>query len=68
VVVDPTINSEYMEMYADEESRGGVLEADGTVDVKFRKDDILATAHRTDSVLMKLRSELEELEKSVGSC
>jgi acetyl-CoA carboxylase/biotin carboxylase 1 len=26
VVVDPTINPQYMEMYADEDSRGGVLE------------------------------------------
>ena len=36
VVVDPTINERYMEMYADKESRGGVLEAEGTVEIKYR--------------------------------
>ena len=29
VVIDPTINSEVMEMYADVESRGGILEPAG---------------------------------------
>ncbi len=36
VVVDPTINERYMEMYADNESRGGVLEPEGTVEIKYR--------------------------------
>jgi len=36
VVVDPTINERYMEMYADSESRGGVLEPEGTVEIKYR--------------------------------
>ena len=36
VVVDPSINLRYMEMYADEEARGGVLEPEGTVAIKFR--------------------------------
>ena len=36
VVVDPTINPDVMEMYADEDSRGGILEPAGIVEVKFR--------------------------------
>merc|ERR1712151_734356 len=35
VVVDPTINSEKMEMYADPESRGGILEPAGIIEIKF---------------------------------
>ncbi len=33
VVLDPTISPRYMEMYADETARGGVLEVDGTLEV-----------------------------------
>ena len=29
MVVDPTINEQYIEMYADESARGGVLEPEG---------------------------------------
>lgn len=36
VVVDPTINSSYMELYADPLSRGNVLEPEGLVSVKVR--------------------------------
>lgn len=58
VVVDPTINQDWMEMYADTEARGGILETDGTVDVKFRKDDILALMHSTDPVTIELDKKL----------
>lgn len=34
VVLDPSINPEQMEMYADEEARGGVLEPEGIVEIK----------------------------------
>ena len=36
VVVDPSINPDVMEMYADQDSRGGILEPAGIVEVKFR--------------------------------
>jgi acetyl-CoA carboxylase/biotin carboxylase 1 len=55
VVVDPTINPQYMEMYADEESRGGVLEPEGIVGIKFRKDRQLETMARLDSVYGDLK-------------
>jgi biotin carboxylase/acetyl-CoA carboxylase carboxyltransferase component/biotin carboxyl carrier protein len=54
VVVDPTINPEQMEMYADPNGRGGVLEPSGTTSVKFRKKDLLKTAHRLDPELRQL--------------
>ena len=48
VVVDPSINPRQMEMYADVNSRGGVLEAAGTVEIKYRKKDIVKTMARLD--------------------
>ena len=54
VVVDPTINERYMEMYADNESRGGVLEAEGTVEIKYRHKDLVISMHRLDSCVYYL--------------
>jgi hypothetical protein len=51
-----------MEMYADPTARGGVLETEGTLDVKFRKKDVIATAHRLDDKLRALDQELAALE------
>jgi len=48
------INLEHMEMYADPESRGGVLEPSGTVEIKYRKRDLIITMHRLDSKLKEL--------------
>lgn len=39
-------------------SRGGVLEAEGTVEIKFRKKDLLKTMRRTDSVYSNLAEQL----------
>lgn len=58
VVVDPTINLQHMEMYADPESRGGVLEPEGTVEIKFRARDLLKTMHRVDPECVRLRESL----------
>lgn len=54
VVVDPSINSDMMEMYADAESRGGVLEPEGTVEIKFRKPEQLKVMRRNDKVYDEL--------------
>lgn len=59
VVVDPTINQEKMEMYADPDSRGGILEPAGITEVKFRLPDQLKIMHRLDSQLQLLDAELE---------
>ncbi len=59
VVVDPTINEDVMEMYADKQSRGGILEPPGICEVKFRKDDQLKKMHQLDPELQFLDGELE---------
>ena len=58
VVVDPTINEQYMEMYADTESRGGVLEPEGIVDIKYRYKDLSKTMHRLDPVCKRIKEQL----------
>ena len=59
VVVDPTINEEKMEMYADPDSRGGILEPAGITEIKFRLPDQIKVMHRLDPELQVLDSELE---------
>jgi len=58
VVVDPNINPAVMEMYADTAASGGVLEAEGTVQVKFRRPKLIATMHRLDDELVRLDREI----------
>mmetsp|Transcript_10290 Transcript_10290/g.18784 ORF Transcript_10290/g.18784 Transcript_10290/m.18784 type:complete len:604 (+) Transcript_10290:3-1814(+) len=60
VVVDPTINPDYMEMYADVESRGGILEPPGICEVKYREGDQAETMRRLDPQLLDLCSKLEQ--------
>ncbi|XP_018523999.1 acetyl-CoA carboxylase isoform X2 [Lates calcarifer] len=68
VVIDPTINPLCMELYADRESRGGVLEAEGTVEIKFRRKDLLKTMRRLDSVYASLVDQLASPELSDKQC
>nr|POF07007.1 acetyl-coa carboxylase [Quercus suber] len=63
VVVDPTINPQFMEMYADEDARGGVLEPEGIVGIKYRKDRQLDTMARLDPQYGELKS--KSLEKGL---
>merc|ERR1719251_496880 len=51
-----------MEMYADPDSRGGILEPAGITEVKFRLPDQLKVMHRLDPQLKLLDSELEMTE------
>jgi len=68
VVIDPTINPEQMEMYADVDSRGGILEPPGIVEVKFRAAQQKEMMHRLDPELRKYDAMLEESSSSeVGS-
>ncbi|KAJ9106305.1 hypothetical protein QFC21_001450 [Naganishia friedmannii] len=64
VVLDPSINPEHMEMYADKEARGGVLEPEGIVEIKYRKDKILATMARLDSEYAQLKAASTDTTKS----
>ncbi|XP_040011834.1 acetyl-CoA carboxylase isoform X1 [Xiphias gladius] len=68
VVIDPTINPLCMELYADRESRGGVLEAEGTVEIKFRRKDLLKTMRRLDLVCSTLVEQLASPELSDKQC
>ncbi|KAJ8902947.1 hypothetical protein NDN08_006265 [Rhodosorus marinus] len=58
VVVDTNINPEMIEMYADGSSRGGVLEPEGTVEVKYRRRDLFKTMQRLDPKLKELHARL----------
>ncbi|KAL1495877.1 hypothetical protein AB1Y20_014521 [Prymnesium parvum] len=66
VVVDPTINADMMEMYADTNARGGILEPPGICDVKFRRPDLVKTMHRLDSKLQQLEAERAVAEESLA--
>mmetsp|Transcript_11034 Transcript_11034/g.27966 ORF Transcript_11034/g.27966 Transcript_11034/m.27966 type:complete len:2339 (-) Transcript_11034:105-7121(-) len=61
VVLDASINSSVMEMYASSgTARGGVLEANGLASVKYRTKDLLKTMHRLDATLISLSKQLAE--------
>ena len=54
VVIDPTINPQKMEMYADKQSRGGILEPPGICEVKYRSQEQKIAMHRLDPTLIEL--------------
>lgn len=58
VVVDPSINSEMMEMYCYENARGGVLEPEGIVEIKYREPKIIATMERLSKEYRVLKEKL----------
>ncbi|OCH83943.1 acetyl CoA carboxylase [Obba rivulosa] len=55
VVLDPSINSEQMEMYADVEARAGVLEPEGIVEIKMRRDKVVKLMERLDPTYATLK-------------
>lgn len=67
VVVDPNINPDVMEMCADTRASGGVLEADGTISVKYRKAHMVKTMHRIDEQLLKLDDALSTAASKEGA-
>ncbi|KAK7108725.1 hypothetical protein V1264_016404 [Littorina saxatilis] len=64
VVVDPTINPDQMEMFADSMSRGGVLEPEGTVEIKFRRKDLDKVMRRLDPNLKQLSEQASNTDLS----
>ncbi|CAG8486585.1 8073_t:CDS:2 [Diversispora eburnea] len=60
VVIDPSINENMMEMYADKKSRAGVLEPEGVVEIKYRKPQILETMERLDETYRSLKKSLDD--------
>lgn len=65
VVVDPSINSDMMEMYADVEARAGVLEPEGMVGIKFRREKLLTTMKRLDKQYGELSKQAERKDLGV---
>jgi acetyl-CoA carboxylase/biotin carboxylase 1 len=59
VVIDPTINPQAMEMYADPEGRGGILEPAGIAAIKFRQPDQTAKMHQVDPQLRQWDEQLK---------
>ncbi|KAL7421005.1 acetyl-coenzyme-A carboxylase [Cryptotrichosporon argae] len=59
VVLDPSINPEHMTMFVDNDSRGGVLEPEGIVEVKYRKPKVQATMARLDAEYAQLKAAAE---------
>ncbi|KAK8048184.1 hypothetical protein PG994_009914 [Apiospora phragmitis] len=57
VVVDPTINPVAMEMYADVDSRAGVLEPEGIIGIKYRKEKQLEAMARMDPTYAALKKQ-----------
>jgi acetyl-CoA carboxylase/biotin carboxylase 1 len=55
-----------MEMYADEESRGGILEPEGIVSIKYRRDKQLETMARLDPTYASLRAQLADKSKTLS--
>ncbi|CAE7870852.1 HFA1, partial [Symbiodinium sp. KB8] len=58
VVIDPAINPDKMEMYADVDARGGILEPPGIVEVKYRAPQQVEAMHRIDAKLKDLDGKL----------
>lgn len=56
-----------MEMYADKESRAGVLEPEGMVNIKFRLQKQLDTMARLDPIYGDLRKSLYDKSKSLST-
>jgi acetyl-CoA carboxylase / biotin carboxylase 1 len=65
VVLDPSINAEgQMEMYADVEARAGVLEPEGIIEIKMRRDKIVQLMGRMDSPYATLEKESKDVSKT----
>lgn len=60
VVIDSSINEDMMEMYADEKSRAGILEPEGVVELKFRKEKLLGCMSRLDPYYASLKKQLQD--------
>ena len=60
VLEDPAINPAYIELYADPTARGGILEAEGTVEIKFREKELLATMQRLDPECARLAADIKQ--------
>jgi acetyl-CoA carboxylase / biotin carboxylase 1 len=64
-VLDPSINANgKMEMFADVEARAGVLEPEGIIEIKMRRDKILSLMERLDDTYAALKKASKDASKS----
>lgn len=56
VVVDSQINPTHIETFADPAARGGVLEPEGVVEIKFKQPDLIKAMHRCVCTQLQERS------------
>ncbi|KAI3651231.1 hypothetical protein MP228_004712 [Amoeboaphelidium protococcarum] len=70
VVLDSAINPKFIEMYADPDARGGVLEPEGIVEIKFRKQKLLNMMERLNPQYKKLSDEykIAKADRGVSNC
>lgn len=61
-VLDASINPRQMEMYADPNARGGVLEPEGVVEIRFRQKDLVKAMQRNDGIMMQHHQDLIKCE------
>lgn len=54
VVLDTSINPEMIEMYADSDARGGIMEPAGVVSIKYRTPQLVEAMERLDGQLSEL--------------
>ena len=64
VVLDPSINAEQMEMYADVDARAGVLEPEGIIEVKLRRGKIQNLMERLDATYAVLKRDSADASKT----
>ncbi|CAJ0566604.1 unnamed protein product, partial [Mesorhabditis spiculigera] len=64
VVLDSKINPGFIQMVADEESRGGILEPPAVIGIKFKAEKMRALQRRNDPILIRLQQELDEAKKA----
>merc|ERR1712151_397441 len=58
VVLDPKINPDQMEMFADKEARGGILEPPAAAEIVFKRDDhVRDMMYRCDETLRRLKDD-----------
>lgn len=62
LTTDATINPRHMEMYADPDSRAGVLEPEGVVEIRFRSKDLVKAMHRCDVLCKKILADLAQID------
>ncbi|KAI9509668.1 acetyl CoA carboxylase [Russula earlei] len=65
VVLDPSINADgQMEMYADVEARAGVLEPEGIIEIKMRREKISQLMERMDLPYAALKKDSKDTSKT----